>query len=262
MQVGFRRAALGFLILFGLYQSAEGLGRHVLGSFPLQAGLMLLCLLAAWPVGRFVLRRRGFDAYALEWRTSVPFWLAGGLLLALVTKLLALAIGSGLGAYAIARPEALPSFAAAVPIVALALVSTFVPSLAEDIITRGFWWRVPGNALRGATFVLASSAIYVVNHIYRLGNGPTEWFMLFCFGIAYAVALSRTGSLWAALGVHWGWNLANGLLDMFVSVSATSELTWLISAAAHLAMAGIIPLAWQPLGGKSRGSSSQSAEQS
>jgi hypothetical protein len=52
----------------------------------------------------------------------------------------------------------------------------------------------------------------VLNHVYRLERGPLEWAMLFCFGLAYATALWHSGSLWAAVGLHWGWNLANGLL--------------------------------------------------
>ena len=242
MHVRFVRPALGFLILFALYQSAEGVGQRLLGSFAVQAGLMLLCLGAAWPVGRFLLGYRGFDAYALEWRPAVVLWLVGGVLFAGLTKVLAVLIGANFGAYALGPAAAAPGFVSLVPVVALALVSTFIPSIVEDIITRGFWWRVPGDALRGAVFVLATSTIYVLNHVYRLGNGPMEWMMLFCFGVAYAVAVVRTGSLWAAVGVHWGWNLTNALLGIFVTVETTSGAGPIISSVAHLSMAAVILL--------------------
>lgn len=247
-RAGVPRAALAFLILFVLYQSAEGVGQRLLQSFPVQAGLMLLCVAAAWPVGRFILRYRGFDAYALEWRSAVPAWLIGGIVLAFVAKLLALAAGTALGAYSVSLPDHGPDLVQLVPVVALALVSTFVPSLAEDIVTRGFWWRVPGRLLRGAAFVLVTSLIYVLNHVYRLGDGPIEWLMLFCFGIAYGVAVVRTGSLWGAVAVHWGWNLSNALLGTFATIEASSQLAPLISASAHLAMAGAILL--MPIPGK------------
>ena len=159
-----------------------------------------------------------------------------------MAKLSALSIGVALGVYRIAPELALPPFGSSIVIIALAVVSTFVPSLAEDIITRGFWWRVPGQRLRGAAFVFVTSAIYVLNHIYRLGNGPSEWLMLFCFGIAYAVAVVRSGSLWAAVGVHWGWNLSNALLENFATVDALSESSAMISAGAHLGMALVILL--------------------
>ena len=111
-------------------------------------------------------------------------------------------------------------------------------SLAEDILTRGFWYRAAGIRWRsGVVFVLASSTIYVLNHIYRLDNGPQEWLLLFCFGLAYAVALWRSGSLWGAVGLHWGWNLGNGVLAAAMPVSATDAHAagWL-SMGAHLLM--------------------------
>jgi len=229
-----------FLVLFALYQSAEGLGARILDSFPVQAGLMLLCVLAAWPVGRYILGGRGFDAYALEWRRQVPIWVCAGIGLAIALKVLALVAGSALDLYRIGPPVASFSWTAFTGSLALALVSTFIPSIAEDIITRGIWWRLDHSLFRGARFILVTSLIYVLNHIYRLANGPLEWFMLFCFGVAYASAVVRTGSLWAAVGVHWGWNLANALLGQFAEVESVSSVTPLVSAIAHLLMAAVI----------------------
>uniref|UniRef100_UPI0030F3E071 CPBP family intramembrane glutamic endopeptidase n=1 Tax=Phenylobacterium sp. TaxID=1871053 RepID=UPI0030F3E071 len=119
------------------------------------------------------------------------------------------------------------------------LLSTFVASLAEDILTRGFWYRAADIRWRGGVvFVLASSVIYVLNHIYRLGNGPVEWLVLFCFGVAYATALWRSGSLWVALGLHWGWNLGNGLVDAWLPASIVdAHAASGLSIAAHLLIA-------------------------
>lgn len=63
-----------------------------------------------------------------------------------------------------------------------------------------------GHWLRGSVaarwtrwrFIVITSAAYVANHIFRLALGPLEWLMLFAFGCAYAAALVRSGSLWAA----------------------------------------------------------------
>ena len=63
------RAATAFAILFVLYQAAEGIGGRLLGSFTVQAALMVAVVVAAWPLGRW-LGFRGYDAYALEWRRS------------------------------------------------------------------------------------------------------------------------------------------------------------------------------------------------
>jgi len=220
--MGYRwRALLAFVLLWLLYQGAEGVGARWLHSFPVQAGLMLACVLAAWPLSRW-LGYRGYAAYALSGGNGLRWWLPAGLLLAVLAKFGAARLGLHLGVYTADAPAA-GAFAALLAALPLLLLSTFVASLAEDILTRGFWYRAAGLRWRsGVVFVLASSAIYVLNHIYRLGNGPLEWLMLFCFGLAYAAALWRSGSLWGAVGLHWGWNLGNGLLAAVMPVSTTN----------------------------------------
>jgi membrane protease YdiL (CAAX protease family) len=241
-RAGHRVAA--FLILFLLYQSAEGVGGRLLQNFAVQASLMTLALLAAWPVGRWLLQGRGYRAYALEPRRDLALLLGGALLLAFAAKAAALALGLGLGIYRLAPAQpAAPAAATAAGTVLFLMLSTFIPSLAEDILTRGFWYRF-GPWRSGARFLVLSSAVYVTNHIYRLDKGPVEWLTLFAFGLAYAAALLRTGSLWAALGLHWGWNLANALLDSFTAIdTANPAAAPALSLAAHLTLAAAI-LAW------------------
>lgn len=224
------RAPLAFAGLFVLYQAAEGVGERWLHSFTVQAGLMIACLLAAWPASHW-LGWKGYGAYALQWRPLRGWgWLAGGLALAILAKAVAVAIGLHLGVYASAD-GGLVWIHGSIGALGMLLASTVVASLSEDILTRGFPYRAAGiHWRRGWLFVACSSALYVFNHLYRLGLGPFEWLMLFCFGLAYATALWRSGSLWAALGLHWGWNLANGLLAVDTLDPHGSKL---LSAGAH-----------------------------
>jgi membrane protease YdiL (CAAX protease family) len=233
--------ALAFALLFVLYQAAEGIGARLLGSVAVQAAFLLAMLGAAWPLGCW-LGFRGYEAYALEWRRTAPLLLAGGLALALLMKYVAVCVGMALNVYAARAPEATPaaavSFLSSIP---WALLVTFVPSLAEDIITRGFPYRAARIRWQPWVFVLASSVLYVLDHIYRLQRGPTEWATLFCFGLAYATAVARTGSLWLAVGMHWGWNLANVLIGDILPHDVLSD-TWApcLSAAAHLVMLAVL----------------------
>lgn len=232
------RTVLGFTLLFLLYQSAEGVGDRLLHSFPAQAALMLACVVAAWPVSRW-LGFRGLEAFALPQRGRALAWLPPLLALAFALKIVALQAGLALGIY-LPDPAAAPAgaLAAALPM----LLSTFVPSIAEDILTRGFPYRAAAiRWRRGVAFVAASSLLYVLNHLYRLSLGPMEWLMLFVFGLAYATALWRTGSLWAAVGLHWGWNLGNAALAIAMPTSTLdTDGGRLLSIAAHLLMLGIV----------------------
>ncbi|WP_049623783.1 CPBP family intramembrane glutamic endopeptidase [Frateuria defendens] len=235
--------AAAFVLLFVLYQSAEGVGLRLLHSFPVQAALMAACVLAAWPLSRR-LGYRGYRAYALEAGPRWWLWLPGGLALAALAKGMAVAAGLRMGVYTAISPDAPPAWSALLATAPMLLLSTFVPSLAEDILTRGFWYRAAGIPWRrGVWFVAFSAAVFVLNHVYRLGKGPLEWWMLCCFGTAYATALWRSGSLWGAVGLHWGWNLANGALDLLWPVGLLdATMSPLLSAAAHLLMTLVVLL--------------------
>lgn len=228
------RRAAAFAALFVAYQLPEGLGLRLLRSEATNGGLMLAFFPIAWAAGRWLLGGAG-EAYRLAPRRSAAGALLLLLLVALAAKAAAVAAGAALGIYRVAAPAPAPPGRLALAVLA-ALPMTFIPSLAEDIVTRGFWhgalppaWRAP---LR---FAPLSAAIFTLNHIYRLGEGPAEWGLLLCFGLAYGAALARGGTLYAALGLHWGWNLANALLPLWASVAVErAALARLPSAAAHL----------------------------
>ena len=233
------RRLAAFIILFAIYQSAEGIGGRVLNSFAVQASAMIAMMIAAWPVGRWLLKGGGYRAYALAWRPRTATLLLGCLALAFIAKATALVAGFQIGAYTSFAVSAPTDISVASIAILLALVSTFIPSIAEDILTRGLWWRAT-PWMTGAAFILITSVIYVLNHIFRLAEGPAEWIRLFCFGIAYAAAMARFRTLWAAVGLHWGWNLANTLLDQFTAIDGNPDLTPWVSATTHLAMAAIV----------------------
>ena len=74
--------------------------------------------------------------------------------------------------------------------------------------------------------------------------------MLFCFGVAYASAMLRSGSLWPAVGLHWGWNLSNALFGAMLPVVVVDHprAQWLWGVV-NLAMAVVVlvyPLASRP----------------
>lgn len=237
------RRIAAFVILFALYQSAEGVGALLLHNGAVQAVLMVAALLAGWPVGRWLLGYRGYDAYALDLKPASARLVLAGLLAAAAARLAAMFWGLANGTYVLGGPAPSIALSALTTLVAGTAISTFVASIAEDILTRGFWLKAAGIAWTGPAFVLASSAIYVLNHLFRLGEGPLEWMRLFCFGLAYACAAWRWRNLWAAVGLHWGWNLTNGILDGVVTVDAAHPggAPWL-SSGAHLVMTAVVLL--------------------
>jgi membrane protease YdiL (CAAX protease family) len=233
------RLALVFAVLFIAYQLPEGLGMRVLHSFPVQAALMLAFLPIAWLAGR-ALGYRGLDAWYIRRSPRWALLLAACFALAVLAKAAALGLGAAFGVYALAPA----GHAAGTALLVSALwtaFETFFPSVAEDIVTRGFLMRATPALSRRWVFVVASAVLFVLNHIYRLADGPLEWLRLFCFGLAYGAALFYSRSLWPAIGLHWGWNFAGQFSDQVASVDMLAPvLSPMVSAAAHLMMLGIV----------------------
>lgn len=234
-----------WVVLFLAYQLPGGLSLIGIGSPIVQGLLMLAVLPLAWAIGRS-LGFPGLRAFALERSPRWAGWLLFGLATALLVKAAAVVLGLRLAIYASAgAPAPQQGVGGWVIFFCGSALYTFVPSLAEDLLTRGYLYRAAalGERLSGSSFVLLSSALYVVNHVYRLALGPLEWGMLFFFGLAYAVALWRSGTLWAAVGLHWGWNLANALLEgIHPYVIVHAQAGRILSAAAHLVLLAAVLL--------------------
>jgi membrane protease YdiL (CAAX protease family) len=220
------RLVLVAVLLFVFYQLPAGVGNY---------SLLALFPLAAW-WGSRTLGFSGMRAWYLDARPGWLRLLALGLVLSIAAKFMALAIGTRAGVYTFAW-AALPAGTALAGTLAFLVFSTFIASTAEDILTRGLVLRAFPKLGGHWGFIVVSAALYVLNHIYRLHKGPVEWLTIFCFGLAYAAALYRTRTLWAAVGLHWGWNLANGLLDTFAQSSiARPGAAPFYSCAAHLVL--------------------------
>jgi membrane protease YdiL (CAAX protease family) len=233
--------ALVFTVLFLAYQLPEGLGLRLLHNDTVNAVLMLMFLPVAWLCAR-ALGFRGLDAWYMGLTPGWGAQLAAAFGLAFVAKAAALGLGACAGVYRLAPAGA---SIGALGLAALAMLPfTFFPSVAEDIVTRGFLMRACPALARRWLFVLASSALYVLNHIYRLANGPAEWLMLFSYGLAYAAALYYSRSLWPAIGLHWGWNYAGQIADRVANVDlARPAFGPVVSTMAHLGMLAVVVLA-------------------
>ncbi|MFC5550595.1 CPBP family intramembrane glutamic endopeptidase [Massilia aerilata] len=230
------RLLLVAAVLFLFYQLPEGIGMYE---------LRLLFPLAAWWASRSL----GFSGMRAWYLDARPGWwrlLGTGLVLAIAAKFTTVAIGARTGVYTLAWADAAPGMALAGSLAFLAF-SSFIASLAEDILTRGLVMRAFPQLAGRWTFILVSAALFVLNHIYRLHKGPVEWLTIFCFGLAYAAALYRTGTLWAAVGLHWGWNLANGLLDTFARSDVVQPaVAPFYSGAAHLVLLACVLILMRP----------------
>jgi len=217
---------LGYLILFGFYQLPEYVLNQTgnIGSF--LALMALVVLIAHW-----VLRwqgESGLSALGLTITSYSGMQLLAGLVIQGVVSMLAFEGSYGLGITRVTYMPALPELILNSFIFA---IGTFLPSLAEDILTRGYLYRYWGQRVSPRIFVIGSTILYVLNHIYRLQNGPATWFFLTVVGISLAIPLAISRSLWLTLGLHWSNNFVYRLTNDVLHTDDVSGIssTWLLT---------------------------------
>jgi membrane protease YdiL (CAAX protease family) len=232
------RIAVAFALIFAVYQASEGLQTVFAPKSVIGPALMIFALLLALPLGRW-LGWRGYDAYGLDLQPRSFALLAAGMLLAALAFLASRTLGAATGFYAAPATVGTASIGA----VGVAVLSTFIPSVAEDILTRGFLLRTLPLQLTAASYVILTALLYTANHVWRFDWGISEQVRLFCLGLAYGAAAWRWRNLWGAVALHWGWNLTNVLVDQLMPTQTlSSDAARYLSAAVNLVMLAIVVL--------------------
>jgi uncharacterized protein len=192
------KVCLGFIILFGTYHISE-----IIGNNPIFI-LSIFCLffVVAQIVAK-LLGEKGISAFGLQRNKYASINLLIGYLLGILfySGSFIVSVISGKiyfdGTFLIQQMI--------LPMLGIILL-TFLSSASEDILTRGYVFKYLPKKLSLEVMVVISSIIYVLNHIWRIDDGYTQWIMLLLMGLTYAVPFAATGSLWFTIGCHWGWN--------------------------------------------------------
>lgn len=81
----------------------------------------------------------------------------------------------------------------------------------EEIAIRGYVFTLLYNAWGASMAVVGSAAVFSVFHLVKHPRIPLIFTInAFIFGLLTAEARLLTGTLWAPIGLHFGWNLAMG----------------------------------------------------
>ena len=101
---------------------------------------------------------------------------------------------------------------------------TFLSSLSEDILTRGYLFRHIRPKVPSGLFIFVSATLYLLNHIYRLADGMNAIGYLFLLGILFAMPLVYSERLWFTTGMHWIGNLTFFFTSNLLRVPAGDNL--------------------------------------
>lgn len=228
----------GFLLLFTVYHLPEFFDAFWIMAVCRIGFLILAFFLARWQ-GWKGLGGYGLPFHAGWWKNLLP-----GILLGMITFAVSQLIALLLHWETLTLQVSAAGVLQQLPIL---LLFTFFPSMAEDILTRGYL-HAHLRSLGAEMWIVCSALVFTGNHIWRLNNGAAVICYLLVMGLVLAYAVRTTGSLWLAFGIHWGLNIAYQFVSMFFksrSLTTGSGPTWVYATC--LAGLGLVLLAGKPL---------------
>jgi uncharacterized protein len=89
----------------------------------------------------------------------------------------------------------------------------FLTAVGEELLFRAVLFRVTEEMLGTAAAVLISAALFSLSHAANPGANPAALTTLALgMGCLLALAFAATRNLWFPIGLHMGWNMAEGFL--------------------------------------------------
>jgi len=207
---------VGFLVLFGGVEGSAAALINSLGGGPwvvLVTAVVVapLAIVVYWGlITRFLEGRPSAPEIALDAR--MPRLLLAGFALAIVVMLLAYGVIALLGGVTIGGGDPWPTAIAA------SLGLAVIAGVVEELFLRGVLFRVTEQYL-GTWLALVVSALFF--GFLHLANPDASLWAGIAIALEAGVSLAAiyvlTRSLWAAIGMHIGWNLSESLLGVPVS---------------------------------------------
>lgn len=149
-------------------------------------------------------RGNGLKAWGLPFTRAAWGSLLTGILLGVLLYAVPFFVGLAFGIEKVIRvPGGSDILKATLPFAFGVLFS----SISEDVLTRGLPYAHFHQKLKVPVLVLLSAAVYLLNHIYRLDDGPAALLYLFLLGVVYMIPVVYTGNLWLTGGMHWAGNV-------------------------------------------------------
>lgn len=202
MGKGILTAIVGFIILFFFYHAAEYmiLFKNSAAGF---LGFQFLFFVAAWSIGKWQFKA-GLAAWGLDVKRYFLKHLLVGMVMGVLLYGVTFMVSVWLG---LEKVTEVPTFATMVSPLGLFIFGNFFSSVSEDVLTRGYVYKHLHGRISNGWIVIISATVYLLNHIYRLGDGIETHLYLFLLGVLFIIPLVLTKRLWFTSGVHWAGNV-------------------------------------------------------
>ncbi len=176
---------------------------------------VVMVLLVVW-VFRRLIDRRTFQSLGLQ---PVSGWwaqLIGGFAFSLVGWGIVFLLALSFGATTITGFEWSTSGAVGVlGALALGIAFNLLVGIAEELDARGYMLQNLAEGIRLGPAIVVSSLYFGILHLLNPGAGFASTLGIFFAGVLLALGYYATGQLWFSIGMHAGWNFAEGPLFGF-----------------------------------------------
>ena len=201
----------GLALRVGLFAFLEMLGLILFGWLLAPwagtvASAALSTFLAAAVTNSFTVRifeRLSVADLGLEWNPSSArnlLWgLGSGVLAGLVVLAPPILAGAAKLVAAPDQPANLRSFLFVSAMLALGVVG-------EELLFRGYGFQLLLRNAGPFATILPVSVLFAAAHAANLNSSPLGLFNTFLWGLMLGFAVLRSGDLWLAIGLHFGWN--------------------------------------------------------
>ena len=168
------------------------------------AGVVVATLFGMRVMDRSPLRAVGFGPpHALR-----QFWIGVGVSVVMICTVVLAELALGLASMQL---NAL-SFAHALGLVASGLLLYVVVGVSEELLMRGYPFRTLERAARPLVALLVTSVLFSLIHVRNPGIGLASLCNIAFAGIWLGRARIVSGQLWLPIGLHTGWNFAQGTI--------------------------------------------------
>ncbi len=214
---------IGFLLLLFVYHFPEFFESFWITAVFKTGFLVVAVILSRLQGWKFL------EGFGLSLTGNWHRLLFAGLLIGIASFTLSIILSVGFNFEKIESSETISFFLKSLPLIS---VMTFFPSIAEDILTRGYLY---GHLkfLKPTLWILLSAFIYVLNHIWRLNEGLPVLTYLFLLGLVLGFCTFTYQSLWLALGIHWGANIVFELSNQglkLTDIGNQNASTWVLAS--------------------------------
>jgi len=206
-----RTDTYGIAVRVGLFAFLELLSLILFGAVLAPwagtvASAALSTFLAAAVTNAFSVRifeRLSMVDLGLHWNPSsirnLSWGLAGGVLAALVVLVPPILAGAAKLVAAPDQPANLRSLIFVSAMLALGVVG-------EELLFRGYGFQLLLRQIGPFATILPVSVLFAAAHAANLNATPLGLLNTFLWGVILGFAVLRSGDLWLAIGLHFGWN--------------------------------------------------------